>query len=576
SWPGCTLDDTRSDRIARYLRASKSFFDDDSKWDFERVITGREVFQKLVSPPLSLSEAEAKRRLRGTLLGPDDQTTCMIVTFTPDAVSRRREVVPLIHAVLNNCDVPLEDQHLAGPVIDGLSVDEAGRQSMSNLALPSAIMVFLICYWCLKSFRAACLVFLMSLYAQMVTLALLHLGGETMSALLIVKPPLIQVLAVAGGIHLIHYYWEGVRNGNVSQAADHAFRVGWLPCTLASATTALGLASLMVSDLAPVKLFGTYGAAGVLLTAGLLLAVLPGTLKRWPLPPPSEHHRLQSLWDHQWTRLTHKLGRFQWLVLATILTAMGFASVGLKQLQTSVRVETLFASNSRILSDYRWLEEHVAPLVPIDVMVRFPINDQWTLTKQLEFVRQVENEISTVKHVSGTLSARTFLPNEGSTTRIAGMSFGQLNEPLLKFAVPKLIEANFIANAQGDMEWTSTNGLERPEYRDWRITAHVSAVEELDYGELLTQIERKVDPLLPQSSDRSSQQIQVTYTGIMPLVHAIQHRLMTNLFQSFLMAIATIGLTMILLQGGGVVGMMSMLPNLFPPVLLLGLLGWMG
>ena len=116
------------------------------------------------------------------------------------------------------------------------------------------------------------------------TLALLHLGGETMSALLIVLPPLIQVLAVAGGIHLINYYWDAARKGD-ARPAQRAFRIGWLPCTLASGTTALGLASLMVSDLTPIQLFGTYGAAGVLVTVGLLLAVLPGTLERWPIPP---------------------------------------------------------------------------------------------------------------------------------------------------------------------------------------------------------------------------------------------------------------------------------------------------
>ena len=214
SWPGCTLDDPRLSQAAKYLRESRSFYTADYQWQFERVVTGREVFEQLTGAPLNFSAAEARRRLKGSLLGPDGKTTCAIVAFTPEAMVQRRKVVLTIHAVLKACGVPLADQHVAGPVIDGLSVDEAGRQSMAHLALPSALVVFFVCCWSLKSFRAACLVFALSFYAQGLTLALLHLGGETMSALLIVLPPLIQVLAVAGGIHLLNYYWDAVRKGD--------------------------------------------------------------------------------------------------------------------------------------------------------------------------------------------------------------------------------------------------------------------------------------------------------------------------------------------------------------------------
>ena len=48
--------------------------------------------------------------------------------------------------------------------------------------------------------------------SQAATLAIVFYSGETMNALLIVLPPLIQVLAVAGGIHLINYYFEALPN----------------------------------------------------------------------------------------------------------------------------------------------------------------------------------------------------------------------------------------------------------------------------------------------------------------------------------------------------------------------------
>ena len=126
------------------------------------------------------------------------------------------------------------------------------------------------------------------------------------------------------------------------------------------------------------------------------------------------------------------------------------------------------------------------------------------------------------------------------------------------------------------MEWIPPQGLQKPQFRDWRITAYVSAVEPLDYGRILDRIRTQVEPLIPAGKSRSSSQVTASYTGIMPLVHAIQFRLMVNLFQSFLMAFGTIALVMILLQGGIFMGLLSMIPNIFPAVFLLGGLGWAG
>src|SRR5664279_3049897 len=65
------------------------------------------------------------------------------------------------------------------------------------------------------------------------------------------------------------------------EAAWTALRLGWVPCTLAAATTAIGLGSLVVSQLSPIRSFGVYGAIGTMLTLGVVLAFLPCTLAAW-------------------------------------------------------------------------------------------------------------------------------------------------------------------------------------------------------------------------------------------------------------------------------------------------------
>src|SRR5690606_16132108 len=56
-----------------------------------------------------------------------------------------------------------------------------------------------------------------------------------------------------------------------------------VPCTLASLTTAVGLASLYISDLVPIRKFGVFSAIAVMTSLLWLFLLLPAALQLWPL-----------------------------------------------------------------------------------------------------------------------------------------------------------------------------------------------------------------------------------------------------------------------------------------------------
>ncbi|HRX79344.1 MAG TPA: MMPL family transporter, partial [Pirellulaceae bacterium] len=267
SWEGCTINLPQLDQLAKALRRDPEFYDRDD-WLFDQVATGREMVQQLVAG--RVEQGEAVRRLRGTMIGPDGVTTCVVIGFTKRGLAERARLVPLIQQATERCcNIPADQLHLAGPVIDGLSVDLASASALQKLAVPSAFVVFAVGWYCLGSWRANVIVFGISAFCQIATLALISLCGDTMSALLIVLPPLVQVLALAGGIHLVNYYRSAAPSDSPSQAAQRAFQIGWLPCLLSAGTTAVGMSSLMVSELTPIRSFGAYSTAGLILTTGL-------------------------------------------------------------------------------------------------------------------------------------------------------------------------------------------------------------------------------------------------------------------------------------------------------------------
>ena len=460
SWPGCDWSDARLDRLVRGLRQSKVFRAADGTPLFHAVHCGRETLQSMVkrdetslsrpsavdSPDVAdgrqssepavsddqgrMSLVNAIQRLQGTMIGTDGRTTCVVVMLNSAGLARRESVVEnLRRAIRVCCSVADDDLHLAGPVIDGLTTDQASHRSLTNFAGPSALIMFVICWWSLRSLFSGAVVFLAACFCQAVLLAVIFYSGQKLSALLIILPPLVQVLTISGGIHLMNYYRTALPHFSPQQAGIEAFRRGWLPTVLSLGTTAMGTASLMVSGLQPIRMFGIYGTLGVLLTAAIVLTVIPCTMiifrgKRSSTDASgfpdaaldsqtSQNSTIQpddSSISPGWHRMATCLHRRNFGVIVLALGLMVTAAVGLRNLRTSVRIETLFAPDSRIMEDYRWLEENLGPLVPIEVLVTFPTECSLSDRGRLDLVWRINRTLRKQNHVYSTTSALTFFP----------------------------------------------------------------------------------------------------------------------------------------------------------------------
>jgi len=566
SWSGCTIDNPDLDRFVKALRTEPDFLDNQQQWFFERVISGREMYHALISPEMGLTKAEVHDRLYSTFIGKDGKTTCIIVSFTPAGLQKRKALVESIRSALQkHCQLEANQWYMAGPIIDGLEIDLASKDSLDRFVLPSTLIVLLICWICLRSFRAALLVFGLSLLAQGITLALIHFSGESITALLIVMPPLIQVLAVAGGIHLVNYYFDAVKDPGITQPATHAFQIGWLPCLLSAGTTAIGLASLLVSGLTPIRLFGGYAACGVLITTGLLLSLIPGAFLVWPLKrePPKETKSgsTQTARHDIWYHLTSALNKNHLAIACISLISMAAAGYGISRITTSVRIETLFSEQSKILQDYQWLEDHVGSLVPIEVVLTCTPESQLSFREQLLLVWNVEQELRKTKTVNRTISTMTFAPRFPRPENLSNELFQyRVNETLLGMK-SQFVNAGYLKEQEGD--------------NLFRITTYVSSLNDADYNAYLTLIGKKVEASIRGSHDNIPPGISTQQTGIMPLVHEIQRQLMTDLFKSFLFAFVIIAVVMTIVQGGIIAGLVSMVSNIFPPLMIFGLLGWL-
>ena len=556
SWSGCTLDSPVADRFVEAATGPAAPRDAAGRPWFDSVATGAAALARLTAAPLSLRRDEAVDRLRGVVVGPDGGRTCLIVGFTRAGLADRRPAVEWIRDTLRaTAAVADEDLHLAGPVIDNVAVDAASGESLRVYGGPAAAIIFALTWIALRSLRYAIVVFLLALGCVGLSFASLALWGDRMNPVLIVMPLLVLTLGVSGGIHLVNYLVEEYRRGPARGAAWRAVRVAWAPCALSAGTTAVGLGSLVVSELEPIRTFGFHAAVGVLGTLVVLFLVLPGIFARWPI-----RKRLDAVTGagpaEGWAAaVTVRAGT----ITATALAAMAVAGIGVPGIRTSVGIDTLFTPESRLVGDYAWLEWEIGPLVPIEVVVRFAADSGTRPAERLDVIREVGDVLRGLPAVAGVTSAALFVPDLPEATGARAAMRKAVLARRLEASLAQLAEMKLVRVDEGAQLW--------------RVTARTSALAGLDYGDLLAAVRGVVEPVVARHGG-AARGIVADYTGATPLINAIQKTLLRDLFASFLSALVVITLVMMVVEGGMVAGLVAMVPNVFPMVLLFGIIGW--
>jgi len=558
SWEGCTLDSPAITEFATATLSGATVDRHGERW-FEMVASGGMALDRLVEPPLALDREQATNRLRGVLIGPDGRTTCLVIPFTRAGLTDRRAAVAWIRDTLGRITgLPKQDLHLAGPVIDNISVDEASMESFFWFGGPGAIVILLLTWWSLRSLRFALIVFLVSLACVGLNFWGLAACGDRMNPILIVMPVLVLTLGVAGGIHLTNYLIDALADGGRDGVAWRAIRLGWLPCALSAGTTAVGLLSLVVSELEPIRVFGFHAAIGVMLTLAMLFLVVPGIFERWPIVAARQAaSRSTAIEDACSSFMIRHAGRIVWL--GTV--AMVVAALGIPSIRASVGIDTLFTPESTMIRDYAWIEKAIGPLVPVEVVLRFPVDSAVRPAERLEMVQEVGEELARLPGVTGVLSAATFLPEFELGSGLRGQATKSIAARKLQHNLAGLDDMRIVRDVDGEQLW--------------RVTARTSALAGIDYGDFLATVRERIAPVVAAHGG-NARGVAADYTGAMPLVNAIQKTLLSDLFSSFLSAFVVITLMMMAVERGVVAGLVSMIPNIFPTILMFGFLGWAG
>lgn len=539
SWPGCEIDQPSTTQLADAI-ADTVFFD--------RVRTGANAIEELTASPLRFSDSQAVGRLRGILVGQDGVTTCLICSTSTKGQDDRVAAVSTIEEIVTKKgEIDPRDLKLAGPTVDAAMIDAESRRMLFGLAGLSGVLSFGIAAIRLRSLVLALAVLMVAVYCTGSALAILYYSGGKMNLLMTMLPPLIYVLTVSSCVHLVNYYRDEQHGDR--EPALLAIRVGWFPCSLAAITTGVGLISLGLSTIEPIRDFGWFSAVGVVASVGVMFVVLPALLLIFdskPSGPVTEHLEAGTVKNPP--SMLRGVMNYHTPITIICLIVMSVCIWRIPSIKSTVKLQDRFLASSDAIADYRWLEENVGPMVPLEIVVHFRQDDSRDRVDQVRVVRTIQAKIQSSESSVSTFSAVNLAP---------ALPRGH--------SVRNIVQRKVI---NGDAVGTSIaeSGYLRETVDEtlWRISVRAPAIGDLDYGILIERIREVVQPTLDEL------EVTGTFTGIIPLIYKAQRQLLVDLFRSFLLAFAIIAAVLLLVLRSLPATLAAMIPNLFPAVIVFG------
>lgn len=608
SWEGCRPTDPALDTIARKLGVPVS---EDGLPLFQRVFTTKSILADLMARPIELTKEDAFSRMRGWIISKDYKQGCLVAVISKEGLKNTKAAVDLVYrSAAEVTGLTQEQIFLAGPTLDSVVIDQISLQSQ-QMILPFFLLISIfLLFMLLRQWLAVFVVFGAAILNEQMSTALVYYTGTHLDTVTLLTASLIFVLTISGSLHLLNYYRDHLETKGVQGAVVSAIKCAVLPCTLACLTTVMGLYSLTSSSIIPIKNFGIFSSAGLIIGTIFFFFFVSSVLeefpiKKWILPsgnvkliadskefefhnvvPSKKGKRTATLQrcgllpaqmiDRLWDWLPRFVLKYRLHIIIISFYALFMCAYYLPQLQTTISFHGMFKKDAPVLRNYDFLENHFGGLVPVEIIISIPKakNPKINLLEQLNLLDRIDQVIWQAPETDCTLSALNFIPylpdpNVKGARAVSERSvFNRLME---KQIAPFKNSCLF-----DDRDLESDKIRSAPDAFRWRISMRVCANKGIVYSTFLSDLQKDLEKALKISArELKINEPELLITGGIPVVHKAQGQLLKDLCSSYLWAFLLILVAVIFFFGGILKGVTAMIPNIYPSIIMFGAMAMM-
>ena len=452
--------------------------------------------------------------------------------------------------------------HIAGWLVTDVNLSRSmTRDTLTFMPLTFTLLIVLVGL-ALRN-RWAILVAMVNVSVCLIwTLAFLNLVGGAMSPITSILPPLIMALAVSDSIHVFNAFLKQDRqHGSLPEIMRGTLKDLAVPCFLTSFTTAIGFASLAVSQVPPIRHFGLAAAGGMLAEFLLSMTLIPLGIyflrRKKGLRGPSV--ATSALLHGPLERFARALPGYRTLLLWGSAGLIVFSCVAALNIRVETNLLEYFKQSSSVYQASEFIDNNLGGVETLEISLQAEQLDQLLEPDNLALIARIEQ----------------LLQDRGIVTEVTSIAdfFREMNKAFHNddpafFSLPdsRALAAQYLLLYDGD-ELDNLLSAER----DWtrisaRITEHRSSV----VADSIEQIREQIIPLAAE------QGLTARITGKTLIAHKLIHLIVNSQVQSLSLALALIFLVMLAIFRSLKLGLIALVPNALPILLNFAIMGLFG
>jgi hypothetical protein len=333
---------------------------------------GQVRFEWLMKKPPETQEAALTIRddarnipfLNGTLVSEDGLAVALYIPLTSKDLSYK--VSQKLEEKIAEFDGPERFLVTGLPVAE----DTFGVQMFKQMAISAPLAMLVIFVMMLLFFHKVILTLpsvLLAVVCAIQTMSLLVISGNTIHIMSSMIPIFIIPIQVLDDIHVISEFFDRYRQvGDREETLMEVMETLFWPLLFTSLTTTAGFASLALTPIPPVQVFGIFVSIGVMLAWVWTLTFIPAAImlfpERWLKDLAEKEKEGIDARPGLLSRFLHTIGRGThhrpWMVLTTLLILIVVAVYGITKIQVNDNPTKWFEREHPIRVADRILNEH--------------------------------------------------------------------------------------------------------------------------------------------------------------------------------------------------------------------------
>ncbi|WP_457575497.1 efflux RND transporter permease subunit [Desulfomarina sp.] len=493
---------------------------------------------------------------------------------TPEFLSDREnaEMVAKTRKIADSFNGPDFTIYIAGSPIVTHSVKLMMMKDMKKFLRLAILTIGLCLFIVFRRISGVFLPLLMVALTLTSTLGLMAEFGIAFKVPTIILPSFLLAVGVGASVHVLSLVFQHLRRGeSKNEALVHALSHSGLAIFMTSLTTAAGLASFGAAKVAPIADLGLFSSVGVLLSLFYTITLLPALLAIFPLKRKKGRKKeiKQTPFDRFLDWVTHvTTARPKLIAIISLVLVIGF-STGITRLRFSHNLLAWLPKEMDVRVATETIDTNLRGSVALELVLdtgrENGLYDRRLLLAMDKLGEELENYNQDSLFVGKVIDVTTILKEIHKALNE--------NRPEM-YKIPDnapLIPQEFLLfenSGSDDLQDFVDSRFSRA-----RITIKVPWRDALSYVPFIHEIEKRFHKTF-DSIKIDGQPVTVSTTGIMSLFARILYATMYSAAQSYGIAIVIITLMMILLIGDLRMGLVAMLPNISPILMVMGIMGW--